>query len=395
MLDFEGSVHAAGDADVRPAYDVVVVGLGIMGTAALSHVQRRGMKVLGVDAHGPRHERGSSHGETRIFRRAYWEGERYVPLLDRAHRGWMELDAAHETPIALRTGGLFVGRPDSTLVEGSRATAQRCGIEHELLQSSDIRARFPAFRVDGDVVAVYEPDALMLFADSARRSLLTSVVDGGGQVRFGRPVRSLTPTTGNTITVTGDGWQTSCGAVVLTVGGWIGHFLPAEIGPLVRSMRIPVFELDVDESVMSEHTAGRLPVFLLEGRDGALVYGLPQWRDGGGVKAGFHNRQLTPLDIDAARRPPTQAERLEVWSAISRALPGLRSSGHGTACVYTMSVDESFLIGRSREMDGVAYASACSGHGFKFAPAIGEALAELALDGRTSTDISAFDPQGR
>lgn len=385
-----------GDPAIRPTYDVVVVGLGIMGASALFHLRRRGLKVLGVETYGPRHEQGSSHGATRIFRRAYWEGEQYLPLLNRSYSGWMELDEATDESIVLKTGGLFVGPPDSTLVKGSRATANRCGIEHEYLQPPDITARFPAFRVQDDAVAVYEPDALMLFADTARLSFLSMAAEAGAQLGFGRAVHALTPESGNTITVSGDGWRTSCGAAVLTVGGWVGQFLPVEIGPLVTPMRIPVYEFDVDDSRARDHEPGRLPVFLLEGSDGALVYGLPRWQlVDGGVKIGFHNRQLSPLDMNVGRRPPSEAERLELWRTITDVLPAVRSSGRGTACIYTMSTDDSFLIGRSRELAGVVYASACSGHGFKFAPAIGEVLAELTIHGRSTTDISAFDPEGR
>ncbi|GAA2425346.1 N-methyl-L-tryptophan oxidase [Streptomyces macrosporus] len=379
---------------IRPAYDVVVIGLGIMGASALFHLSQRGMKVLGVEAHGPLHDLGSSHGQTRIFRRAYWEGEQYVPLLNRSYAGWMELnDATHDT-IALKTGGLFVGPPDSGLVQGSRETATRCGIDHEYLDAGEISRRFPAFHVRDDAVAVYEPDALMLFADRARLGYLSRAASGGAHMVHGQAVRSLKPEAGDAITVFGDGWQVSCGAVVLTTGGWIGDFLPGEIGALVTPMRIPVYEFDVAESCERDHLPGRFPVFLFEDAEGTLVYGLPKWRSvDGGLKLGFHNRQLSPLDVDGARRPPTDAERRELWRTIKALLPGVHSTGRGTSCVYTMSRDESFLIGRSREMDGVVYASACSGHGFKFAPGIGEVLAQLAIDGRSTVDVSAFAPE--
>jgi sarcosine oxidase len=379
---------------IRPTYDVVVIGLGIMGASALFHLSQRGVKVLGIEAHGPLHDLGSSHGQTRIFRRAYWEGEQYVPLLDRSFAGWMELDdAAHDT-IALKTGGLFVGSPASKLVQGSRATATRCGINHEYLDAGEISSRFPAFHVRDDAVAVYEPDALMLFADQARLNYLSRATAGGAHLVYGQAVRSLSPEPGGAITVLGDGWQVSCGAVVLTVGGWVRGFLPREIAPLVTPMRIPVYEFDLAESCERDHLPGRFPVFLFEDLEGALVYGLPKWRAvDGGLRIGFHNRQLSPLDLDSDRRPPTDSERLELWQTIKALLPGVQRTGRGVSCVYTMSRDESFLIGQSRELDGVVYASACSGHGFKFAPGIGEVLAQLAVDGRSAVDVSAFGPE--
>ncbi|MEU0544249.1 N-methyl-L-tryptophan oxidase [Nocardia sp. NPDC005978] len=379
---------------VRPTYDVVVIGLGIMGASALHHLSRRGVRVLGVEAHGPLHALGSSHGQSRIFRRAYWEGEQYVPLLERSYAGWLELDAAAHDTIAVRTGGLFVGSPESALVQGSRATAVRSGIDHEYLDAAAITERFPAFHVRPDAVGVYEPDALMLFADHARLTYLSRAAAAGAHLAYGQTVRSVRTGSGGALTISGDDWEVSCGAVVLSVGAWIGRFLPGEIAPLVTPMRIPVYEFDVEEARERDHCTGRFPAFLYEDDAGALVYGLPKWRvDEGGLKLGFHNRQLSPLDIESDRRPPAERERLELWRTINPVLPGVRSTGRGISCVYTMSRDESFLIGRSREVEGVVYASACSGHGFKFAPGIGEVLAELALDGRSAVDVSDFRPE--
>lgn len=374
---------------IRPTYDVVVIGLGVMGASALHHLSQRGARVLGIEARGPIHTLGSSHGQTRIFRRAYWEGEQYVPLLNRSLQGWRELDDTSHDPIVLRTGGLFIGPPESKLVHGSRETAVRCGIDHEYLDTAEISRRFPAFHVRADAVAVYEPDAMMLFADRALLTYLSRATAAGAQLAYGRAVRSLKPGTGG-VTVYGDDWQVNCGTVVLTVGGWMSAFLPGELGALLTPMRIPVYELDVAETAERDHLPGRFPVFLFEDAEGALVYGLPKWRSDGGLKIGFHNRQMSPLDVDGERVPPSKAERLQLWRVVKTLLPGVRNMGRGVSCVYTMSIDESFLIGRSKELEGVVYASACSGHGFKFAPGIGEVLAELALDGRSTLDISAF-----
>lgn len=379
---------------IRPTYDVVVIGLGIMGASALFHLSRRNVRVLGIEARGPLHTVGSSHGRTRIFRRAYWEGEHYSPLLDRSYAGWMELDDAADDTIAMKTGGLFVGSADSKVVQGSHTTAMRSGLDHEYLDAREISSRFPAFHVQDDAVAVYEPDALMLFAEAARLSFLTRAIENGAEVVYGETVRSLKTESDSAMTVFGDDWQVSCGEVVLAAGGWTSGFLPDEIAPLVTPMRIPVYELDVAESSARDFLPDRFPVFLYEDAAGALVYGLPKWRAvDGGVRIGFHNRQLSPLEIDDGRVAPSDAEMRELWQTASAVLPGLRCSGRKSSCVYTMSRDESFLIGRSQMLDRVSYVSACSGHGFKFAPGIGEVLAQLAIDGRSDLDISAFRPE--
>lgn len=376
----------------RDTYDVVVIGLGIMGASTVSHLAERGVRVLGVEAGGPSHTEGSSHGQTRIFRRAYWEGGTYLPLLERAHAGWRELDAdgSADGPVVLSHGGLFVGAASSRLVSGARQTAVAHGIHHEFLEAGDVRREFPAFHVQDDEVAIYEPEAMMLAAQTARTAFLARASRAGAHLAYGRRVVSLTSGE-SSVTVSGDGWEVSCATVVVAAGGWTGDLLPDELSSLLRPMRIPVFEFGIDPRRTIEHHAGKFPVFLFEADDGALLYGLPAWRTGGGMKVGYHNRQLSPTNMDQPRGPATEAERLEVWDRIRRLLPGLRPEGSGVACVYTMSPDESFLIGMSRHMPGVAYVSACSGHGFKFAPAIGEALSELVLDGRTKVDISAFD----
>ncbi|MGL5867430.1 MAG: N-methyl-L-tryptophan oxidase [Dermatophilaceae bacterium] len=378
--------------DFRGTYDVVVIGLGIMGSATVAHLAERGVRVLGVDAGPPVHGQGSSHGQTRIFRRAYWEGETFLPLLERAYVGWRDLD---DDPLAdgrviLAGGGLFVGSTSSRLVRGARETAAARGIRHEYLDAAEIRAAFPAFHAAEDQVGVFEPDALMLAAQTGRLAFLSRAVHAGAQLAYGRRVTSLSDHD-SSVTVHEGAGAISCASAVVTSGSWAGLLLPHDLSGLLRPMRIPVFELDVDPHRVADCQPGRLPVFLLETADGSLIYGLPPSRAGGGVKVGFHNRQLSPMDPGAPRTPATDAERHEVWAAVRRLLPGLRSTGTGTACVYTMSPNDGFLIGMSRAVRHVSYASVCSGHGFKFAPAVGEALAELALDGHTSVDLSPFE----
>lgn len=369
-------------------YDVVVVGLGIMGAATLYHLSKAGLRVLGVEAHGPAHTMGSSHGDTRIFRRAYWEGERYLPLLDCAYDEWLALNEFGCGIVSVKTGGLFVGKPSSTLVRGSSQTALNGGVPHTVLRGTDIRRRFPAFHAD-DMIAVYEPDALMLFADTARLTYLTHAVAHGAKVEYGSPIRKISDT--RTPVVASDDWQVECGAVVLTVGSWIAGFLPEEIGPYVTPMRIPVYHFDVEDDVVDDHGLDRFPVFLYEDEVGGLVYGFPKWRATHGIKIGFHNRQLSPLQPGEPRRSPSADERHELQKVIRAVLPGVSRNGSGTACVYSMSTDECFLMGKSKERMGVYYASVCSGHGFKFAPSIGRALADLITDGRSSLPIEAFD----
>ncbi len=372
-------------------YDAVVIGLGIMGAAALYQLSRKGIRVLGVDALGPIHHRGSSHGQTRIFRKAYWEGESFVPFLERSQAGWFDLQQNSPDPIVLPTGGIFIGQAESQLIRGSRETAQKCQIAHEDLIGKDISARFPAFSVASDTVAIYEPGAFMIFAEQARLRYLSLAVDNGAHISYGNPVRDVTPASGGTVRIDTGGSPIITRSAVLTVGAWVGRFLAEELGPLVTPMRVPVYELDIERGRSADFFPGKLPVFLYENAAGDLIYGLPKWRTAdGGLRVGFHNRQLQPMDPMADRVPPAAAELQALWSGISPLLPAVRNTGRATACVYTISADEGFYLGRSTVLPGVVYASACSGHGFKFAPAIGEALSDLATMNGSALDLSPF-----
>lgn len=375
----------------RSRYDAVVAGLGIMGAATIYHLARAGLSVLGIEAGGPSHIRGSSHGDTRIFRRAYWEGEHYVPLLNRSYDGWMELNEFANQEVCYRTGGLFLGAPGSALVKKSLQTARRCRIEHEPLDADAIRARFPAFAIDDGVEAVFEPSALMLFAENARLAFLRSATEAGATLVYGVRVASITSSGHDSVAVAGDGWQLHCARAIATAGPWLGRLLQAELGAILRPQRIPIYWFDPVAESAKDFAVDRFPLFLLETPDGELIYGLPKWRDVcGGVKIGFHNRQLSDVDLDAPPRAVRPVEREALWHQIRSTFPGLRPDGRGISCIYTMSPDESFILDRSKLVDGLIFASACSGHGFKFAPAIGEALAEIAIHGASTTDIGAF-----
>ena len=147
-------------------YDVIVVGLGAMGSATACHLARRGMRVLGLDRFTPPHAFGSSHGETRIIREAYFEHPVYVPMVQRAYELWRELEKESGATLLRETGGVMIGRPDSDLVKGARHSAELHGLRHEMLTAGEVRERFPALHPESDMVAVWEPRAGVLFADA-------------------------------------------------------------------------------------------------------------------------------------------------------------------------------------------------------------------------------------
>jgi len=363
------------------SYDVVVVGLGIMGAATVAELARRGARVAGVEARGPTHVRGSSYGDARIFRKAYWEGEHYVPLLDRAEAGWLRLNETSGRALAVATGGLFIGSARAGVVRGSEATAQRWGIPHAKLVGREVSRAFPAFEIGEDYEAIHEPEALMLRADDARLALLTNAVSHGAHLFHGQSVAEIVGD-GASLRVSAGGLVLRCDRAVLASGPWIGRMLSRELGPFARPHRIPVYWFQLRDPSDIRYRVGQCPVFLYEEEGGSIIYGCPASGelDGGGLKVGFHNRQLSACDPEMPNPGVTRDEIDEMWSIASVFLPGIKRDGaRGMPCIYTMSPDEDFIVGRSDAEPRLSYVSACSGHGFKFAPGLAEILADLSL----------------
>lgn len=371
-------------------YDLVVVGLGIMGAATAWRASRTGADVLALDAHGPSHRGGSSHGATRIYRQAYWEGDSYLEWLWLADRGWKELEACSETRLLVPTGGIFIGPQSTGVVAGSLATSRKGAIPHEHLGSDEIRHRFPQFRVSPRVEAVFEPGAYAILAEESRLQMLNEAVRDGARLSYGTRVVEL-GSAGTYPTIrTSSGEAISAGAVVVCAGAWAAELVP-ELAHSTTPYRVPIYWFKSRAGSDSSFGERSFPVFLYEEEQGSLLYGIPSGISSEiGVKIGFHNRQLTPSD-PTLPAPNIKLFEPEITSAVERILPGLDPTPLNSKwCFYTMSLDESFVIDRSRLHSRIFFVSACSGHGFKFSPAIGQVLTELALGRSLSADASRF-----
>ncbi|WP_394840640.1 N-methyl-L-tryptophan oxidase [Pendulispora brunnea] len=361
------------------SYDVAVIGLGIVGASAVDYLAAEGIRAIGLDAFGPTHGFGSSRGESRIFRRAYWEGAAYLPLLNRAHDLWTALQADCDVPVVVHTGGLFVGSKATGVVRSSRDTARAGNIPHEMLDAAQVRERYPAFRMSGDMEAIYEPGAYMVLADRARLAMLDRAVGRGAELRFGTRVSKVTHSGGGITLSTASGDSFACAAVVVATGPWIAGEFIEEVRPFLRPVRVPIYWFRPRPGEESEYDPGRFPVFLHEASDGRLLYGLPS-QDDAGVKIGFHNRQQVEADPRMPDRVVSDVFRNEMADYIEEVFPSLDPVPiRSRICFYTLSNDGNFIIDRTRHHPNVSYASACSGHGFKFAPAVGESAARLAI----------------
>jgi sarcosine oxidase len=368
------------------SWDVIVAGLGGMGSATALELARRGSRVLGLEQFGPAHALGSSHGGSRIYRQSYLEDPAYVPLLIRAWDQWFRLMADSGSDVFVPTGGLYVGSPDGPTFGGSRLAAEQWDLPHEVLDGFDVALRFPAFRLAPGELGLYEERAGYARPEATVAAQLELAARVGAELRFGEPVLSWSA--GPPAVATTPAGRYEADALVLTPGAW---------APALAGLDVPmVVERQVMHWVAPTGPIGpyeRNPVFIC-GDDEDQVYGFPAI-DGpaGGVKISFF-RAGGPTDPDAVDRTVRPAEIEELRTRAAQVFPGLTGpSVAATVCLYTTTPDHHFVVGRHPEFPNVAVACGFSGHGFKFVPVVGEILADLVRDGRTRHPIGLFDPQ--
>jgi sarcosine oxidase len=365
--------------------DAVVIGLGAMGSAAVASLARRGCKVVGIERFEPGHDRGSSHGATRIIRQGYFEHPSYVPLVRAAYPLWRELAAEAGEPLIDITGIVEIGAVDSELVTGTLAASRQHGLAHDVLDAPALRRRFPLFQVPDRYVAVFQPDGGLLRAEPAIRVLLARARAAGAELRTDETVRAIEPRGEGVRVVTTRG-TIDAGCAVVSAGAWVKALLP-DLPVAIRVTRqVLAWFAPRDPALFSKD---RFPVFLLENADG-MFYGFPD--DGtGSVKVAKHHHADETVDPDRYDRIVSAADEAMIRSCLTTHLPA--ADGQlvaATTCLYTMTPDGDFIIDRMPGNAAVIVASPCSGHGFKFAPVIGEIIADLATRGATTHDISRF-----
>ncbi|HET6215046.1 MAG TPA: N-methyl-L-tryptophan oxidase [Micromonosporaceae bacterium] len=378
---------------MRP--DVIVLGLGTMGAATAYQLAARGARVLGLDRFVPPHARGAHAGGSRIIRMAYAEGADYVPLVRRAYELWRSVQEAAEVSLLTTTGGLNLGRPTGALVAGALASARAYGLAHEVLDAAEVRRRFPAFTPDESDVALYEEVAGLVRPELAIAAQLRLAERAGADLRYGVPVAGWQATADAVSVQTPDG-PVSAGRLVICPGAWAPELL-ADLGvPMVVQRRVQHYWQPQGE----EYAVGRFPVWMWEDAAGVTAYGLPAPDSDDpndavrhGVKGAFHVAD-DPADPNAGAGEATPAEVATIRAWLANRLPGIANSAWlgGKPCLYTLTPDEHFVLGRHPRYGNVSVAAGFSGHGFKFAPVVGEILADLALRGDTAHPIDLFNP---
>ncbi|SHN45824.1 N-methyl-L-tryptophan oxidase [Cryptosporangium aurantiacum] len=372
------------------SYDVIVLGLGGMGSAAAHHLAARGQRVLGLEQFGPAHALGSSHGGSRIIRQSYFEDPAYVPLLVRAYELWEDLEAASGADLLTLTGGLYVGPAESTTVAGSLAAAREWNLPHELLDAETIRVRFPTTAPDEDVVGLYEERAGFVRPEASVAAHLSVAGRLGADLHFEEPVLDWSAHSGGVAVTTARGTYTA-GTLVISPGAWAPRVL-ASLGLPLRVERQVMYWFQPVGGV-EPYLPDRHPIYVWEDRTGVQTYGFPSI-DGpeGGVKIAFFRKGIdtTPDTLD---REVHDDEITAMAERAGRDLPTLPGRFlRGAACMYTTTPDEHFVIAPHPEHERVVIACGFSGHGFKFVPVVGEILADLATDGTTRHPIALFDP---
>jgi sarcosine oxidase len=384
---------------MSPTTDIAVIGLGAMGAAALYQLARRNVRALGIDRYAPPHDRGSSHGETRITRQAVGEGAAYAPLVLRSHAIWRELEEATGATLLTACGGLLIGsvarssshhgRPD--FVRATERVARAFAIPHDMLDRAAIGQRFPQFRgLADDAAGYYEPGAGFLHPEACIETQLTEARRLGARTLTGTRVRSILQHAGAVRIDTSAGTIEAERAIV-TAGAWTAPLLGAPFDRLLRVTRQVLHWFEPADAAL--FTPARCPVFInMWGPgDSDYFYGFPIPTGGAGVKLATEQYTVT-TDAEGADRDATEEEAARMYQThVAGRLAGVTPRVlRSVACLYTNTPDAGFLIDTHPDMPGVLVVSACSGHGFKHSAAIGEAAAEQITTGRSGIDLQPF-----
>ena len=369
-------------------YDVIVAGLGAMGSASVYALTRLRptRRVLGIDRFSPPHALGSSHGRTRIIREAYFEHPAYVPIVRRAFDLWRELERDVGRQLYTKTRGITVGPEDGMLVRGARASAEAFLVPHEVLSAAAVTRLFPGLQPLDDMVGVVEERAGVLFPEQCISAMLDRGAQAGAELRRDEAVTGWEATDDGVVVRTSAGSYRGA-RLVIAGGAWVPALVP-ELAPVLKVVRQPIHWF-TPASRPEEFAASRCPVTLWEHGPNRVFYTLPDFGDG--VKAAVHY-EGQPVDPDRVDRATSREEDAQAADLLRRFMP--RATGHlreSQVCLYTNTPDLHFVIDEHPAHPGrVVVVSACSGHGFKFAAAIGEIVGDLVSGAKPRFDLSMF-----
>lgn len=372
-------------------FDVIVLGVGSMGSAACYYLARKGYRVLGLEQFDIPHDQGSHAGQSRIIRKAYFEHPDYVPLLERAYHNWNEIEQLSNERIYFPSGLLYAGKPDGVLINGVRESASKYNLRVETLSANECRVGFPQFQIPKYYEILFEPDAGFVTPERAILVFTEQAIKAGAAIHTKAKVKSWSKEGDNIIVKTQSETYT-CKKLVITAGPWAGELIQSLAPQLKVTRQAILWSVPKDWSAF---TPEKFPCWMIDDEhQPGMYYGFPALPVGKfgapiGLKTAYHYPG-TITDPSHVNRAPLPEDEADLVQAMNKYLPqGYQSTHVMKTCLYTNTPDENFIVdflpGYGND---VAIACGFSGHGFKFASVIGEIMADLAIEGKTEMPIS-------
>lgn len=366
-------------------YEVIVVGVGGMGSAAAYHLASRGVDTLGIERFDIPHKQGSSHGVTRIIREGQYEDPEYVPLARRSYELWRELEAETGRDLLYVTGGVDAGPPDGDVVPNSKVSCRAHDIDHEVLSGAEVNERFPGYDIPDDHRAVYQPESGFLVPEQCIIAHVEAAQAHGAQIRARETVTDVTEEADG-VRVTTDRGTYRADEAIVTAGAWAREFLPSLAERLAPVRQVLAWLQPTDPPQFDPDV---FPVFIHE-TETERFYGFPQF-DVPGFKFARFNHFDEEVDPDAMPREPRREDEEMLRAYAERYFPtGVGPTMRLSTCLFTNTPDGHFVVDAAPDRSHVTVGAGFSGHGFKFASTIGETLADLALEGRTKREVDLF-----
>lgn len=376
-------------------YDIAVIGLGAMGTAALYQLSKQNLNIIGIDKYSPPHSYGSSYGETRVTRQAIGEGTFYTPMVLRANEIWAELEDLTGEQLYDHCGMLIAAHKEQRFLQNTLEAADNFHIKHGVFDGAEAERRFPALKVAGkDHTFYYEPTSGYLRPEKCIEVQLKLARDNGAETLLNTEVKDIKETSQGVEIQLDTGDLITAQKVIVASGPWVKYMLADTLGPVLKTLLQTLYWFDVDPAYYEQLKPGVFPVFLCGDEKAETTrsfYGFPMiGGPQGGMKFAVHEteKEVSPDNKDNVQ-PVTSAE--EIYAFISRYVRGLKPTAlQSVNCLYTMTPDENFILDFLPGSQRVAVVSACSGHGFKHSAAIGEAMSQLVTTGVSKFDMSPF-----
>lgn len=365
------------------SFDVIVIGVGSMGAATCCHLAKRGVRVLGLEQFDIPNVLSSHHGQTRVVRKAYFEHPDYVPLLQCAYDGWEQIEREAGVTLLHRTGGVYMGLPDGDIIGGSLRAIDAHGLPHEKLTRDDLARRYPMFHVPDDFVGLIEADTGFVQPEQCVSALATLALRHGAKIHAREPIRDWRADASGVVVQT-DRATYHADRLVVCGGAWSGRIL-GEIGcPLRVTRQVMGWVWPARPELFAY---GGFPVWVIEAQRGGLHYGTPMLPDRPGFKIAYHV-PASPTDPDRVDRRVITGDEETFRPVLERFIPDANGPLLSLdVCLYTNTPDGHFILDRHPRHENVYIACGFSGHGFKFVPVIGQAMADLATHGRTDLPI--------